>query len=69
MKEIKKIPLSVLKDRLQAIEHYENPDYAFGELLAAWRNHAHKSWYTGAKGWLAVDDALSFSEYVGYKLF
>ena len=69
MKETKKIPLHVLKARLQAIEHYENPDYAFGELLSAWRVYAHKSWYTGAKGWLAVDDALSFCEYAGYKLF
>ena len=64
-----KMPLSVLRDRLQAIMHYDDPDYAFNELLSAWRTHARKSWYTGAKGWLSIDDALSFSEYVGYKLF
>jgi len=37
-------------------------------LLGAWREYAHKSWYTGAKGWLSIDDAKAFSDYVGYDL-
>jgi len=68
MKQSNKIELGTLRDRLQAIEHYEDPDYAFGELLGAWRIYAHKSWYTGAKGWLSIDDAKAFSDYVGYDL-
>ena len=68
MKQSNKIELTTLRDRLQAIERYDDPDYAFGELLGAWRDDAHKSWYTGAKGWLSIDDAKSFSDYVGYNL-
>ena len=68
MKNDNKIPLSLLRDRLQDILHYDRPDDAFNQLLAAWRHYAHKSWYTGAKGWLAVDDAKAFSDYVGYEL-
>lgn len=64
-----KIPLRQLQERLQAIEHYTYPDEAFSELLGAWRTWAHKSWYTGAKGWLSLDDAKSLSEYAGYQLF
>ena len=63
-----KIPLLLLQEHLQDIEHYDNPDYAFSELLGAWRTCAHKSWYTGAKGWLSIDDAKSFSDYAGYNL-
>ena len=48
MKQSNKIELTTLRDRLQAIEHYDNPNYAFGELLGAWRENAHKSWYTVA---------------------
>ena len=43
MKQSNKIELTTLRDRLQAIEHYDNPNYAFGELLGAWRENAHKS--------------------------
>ena len=68
MKSNNKIPLLLLQERLQAIEHYDNPAYAFSELLGAWRVWAHKSWYTGAKGWLSIDDAKSFSDYAGYNL-
>ena len=68
MKQSNKIELTTLRDRLQAIEHYDNPNYAFGELLGASRENAHKSWYTGAKGWLSIDDAKAFSDYVGYDL-
>ncbi|GEM_PF-5480853 len=68
MKTSNKIPISVLCARLQAIEHYANPQRAFNELLLAWRVHAHKSWYTGAEGWLSVNDAKSLSEYAGYDL-
>jgi len=68
MKENNKIELTTLRDRLQRLMQYDDPDYAFGELLGAWREYAHKSWYTGAKGWLSIDDAKSFSDYVGYDL-
>jgi len=37
MKQSNKIALTTLRDRLQAIEHYEDPDYAFGELLGVRR--------------------------------
>ena len=68
MKQTNNIELTLLRERLQAIEHYDDPDYAFGELLGAWREYAHKSSYTGAKGWLSIDDAKAFSDYVGYDL-
>ena len=63
-----KIPITLLMNRLQTIEQYDNPAWAFSELLGAWRVWAHKSWYTGAKGWLSINDAKSFSDYVGYNL-
>ncbi|MBO4249955.1 MAG: hypothetical protein J5884_01740 [Paludibacteraceae bacterium] len=68
MKSNNKIPLLLLQERLQAIEHYNDPARAFSELLGAWRVWTHKSWYTGAKGWLSIDDAKSFSDYAGYNL-
>ena len=55
-------------DSVRGILIGTDPDYAFGELLGAWREYAHKSWYTGAKGWLSLDDAKAFSDYVGYDL-
>lgn len=68
MRSKNKISLILLQERLQAILHYDNPSYAFSELLGAWRVWAHKSWYTGAKGWLSMDDAKSLSDYAGYNL-
>lgn len=68
MRKENKIPLRLLRDRLQAIEHYADPEKAMEELLGAWRVYAHKSWYTGAKGWLSPDDAKAFCDYAGYDL-
>ena len=72
MKEKNKIPLSVLRDRLQARMHYDHPDKVFQDLLICFGHYEkHKTGWAGyirRQGYLSVYLAHKFALYVGYPI-
>ena len=70
MKQIRKIPLTVLRDRLHARMNYRNPDFAFEVLLYGWCKHRrhNKNWLSNVKhrGWMTLPMARDFASYCGY---
>ena len=70
MKTNTKIPLSVLRDRLQARLHYSDPYFAFDVLLYGWCKHRRHNtqWLSNVKrrGWLSLTMARDFAHYCGY---
>ena len=78
MREDKKIPLSEVQKRLQAIMQYEKPDIAFDALFRCWMNHPrlrkitrqtfnHRKREDGYE-WLKKEEIASFSNYCGVDL-
>ncbi len=61
-----------MKQRLQSIMHYDNPDEAFNILLYGYGNYAHHapSWRYGVikAGYLSAYIAHDFAIYVGYPI-
>ena len=78
MREDKKIPLSEVQKRLQAIMQYKKPDIAFRALLLCWIRHPRfKSPVAqtlriranvDGEMWLKEEEIASFSDYCGVKL-
>ena len=78
MNENKKIPLSEVQKRLQAIMQYEKPDIAFDALFRCWIRHPRfKSPVAqtlriradvDGEMWLKEEEIASFSNYCGVKL-
>ena len=74
MKINHKIPLSLLRDRLQRQMNYRQPDIAFRTLLYCWIRHPRfpspqrqtmnqRNMYGG--GWLSPGEIASFESYIG----
>lgn len=71
MKENNKIQLSILRDRLQSIMNYDDPDYAFDVLLYGFgKKHKYDTWYNFVvkKGYMRVEDVSLFANYCGYPI-
>ena len=72
MKETNKIPLTTLRDRLQARMHYANPKDAFNVLLYGWakKNRHGIQWLSAVKkrNWLSAYMVRDFENYCGYKI-
>ena len=70
MEKTKKIPLTLVRDRLQARMNYQYPDFAFDVLLYGWckKRHHHRNWLVNVKrrGWLSLSMARDFAHYCGY---
>ena len=70
MSKKKMVPLVVLKERLQDIEHYDNPESAFETLLFAFGKKMKLTfaWKDAVlrKGTMTLEKALLFAEYCGY---
>ena len=67
MKAENKISLDAMCKKLQAIEHYDDPEKAFNNLLFGYAKSRHypPEWTSRArkKGWLEVNEALRFAKY------
>lgn len=71
MKKVKKIPLSALCDRLQALMHYEQPASAFDALLYGFERKIRSiGWARNVrhKGYLSARVAHDFAQYCGYPI-
>ena len=66
-----KISLDAMCKKLQAIEHYDDPEKAFNNLLFGYAKSRHypPEWTSRArkKGWLEVNEALRFAKYCLHK--
>ena len=67
-----KIPLSAMQNRLQAIEHYDNPEQAFETLLYGW-NRQRKATASALhqlkkQGFMTPYMAHQFAAYCGYPI-
>jgi len=72
MKEVRRVLLDDLCDRLQSRVHYHYPAFAFEVLLYGWckkRKHS-TNWLSDVKrrGWLTLSSARDFADYCGYML-
>ena len=61
-----------MKARLQAIEHYDNPDLAFDNLLYSWNKYRKATSESLSsirkRGSMSAYLARSFAEYCGYPI-
>ena len=75
MNNDKKIPLSIVKNGLQAIMHYKKPEVAFDTLFRCWMNHPRlrkitRQTFNRRKRedgfeWLKKEEIESFMKYCG----
>ena len=72
MNEQNKIPLRDLRNNLQLLMNYRNPDLAFQVLLIGFAHtKRHTTGWVGRlkrKGWMAPSMAHEFAQYVGYPI-
>ena len=72
MRKSVKILLTDMKARLQAIEHYDNPDVAFDTLLYSWNKYRKASSESlvsiKKRGSMSSYLARSFAQYCGYPI-
>lgn len=66
------VRLTDMRDRLQAIQHYDNPDEAFDILLYSFAKHEEleKDWKCRVirTGHMSYFFATKFAEYCGYPI-
>ena len=72
MKESNKIYLANMRDRLQRIQHYDDPVKAFTDLLHAFAHYKkYRIGWAGSirrQGWMSAYLAHEFAKYVGYPI-
>ena len=72
MKVENRIGLDTIREQLQTMICYQDPEWAFEVLLYGWcKNRGHSTnWLSDVKrrGWLTVALARDFADYCGYKI-
>ena len=70
MKQVERISLEELRERLQNRLHYSDAAFALDVLLYGWCKHRHHStnWLSDVKrrGWLSISLSRDFANYCGY---